>query len=606
MADAESTVALNIGSQQISMAVFDRSKKGGLVLKKLDSTSILADPAAEMARLAQLQVAVGDLAKNLKVPKTGVRYAISGQSVFTRFIKLPPIEEDNIDQLVAFEAQQHVPFPIDEVIWDWTSLEASGTEKEVVLVAIKADQLNEINEAVKENGLSTTQVDASPMALYNAFRFNYPEEQESVLLIDIGAKATNLVYIEGARVFTRSLNIGGAAVTAAIAKEYGVSFAEAETQKVTNGLVALGGGHTEQLDEATAGLASTIRNALTRLPSEIARTNTFYRTQHEGNPPTKAYLAGGGANMPYMREFLEEKLRMPIEFFNPLARVSIAKNLDTDALAPLAHTLGELVGLGLSGIGKAKLNIDLVPGAVQSARDAARRKPFLLTATLVLIVGLGAWAAFKIKADNRAKEEAAVLASTVGDLKPFADDLKILSDKAETLSRYGLAYSEAQNQREGWIHMLNELKTHFASTSVWVTDFQPLIGNDIGKPDTGKSAVKDGFPTTAYGSSSLGSVQVKEGETLEINAVRLTGLWRNSVGGHEEVNKIIRRIRDGEEAGLFNLQIKDDIGHLLKTNKLRLMTDKEIVESLEISGTGDALGATFKIVLPFKKSIPLK
>lgn len=601
MADAESTVALNIGSQQISMAVFDRSKKGGLVLKKIDSTSILADPAAEMARLAQLQVAVGDLAKNLKVSKAGVRYAISGQSVFTRFIKLPPIEEDNIDQLVAFEAQQHVPFPIDEVIWDWTSLEASGIEKEVALVAIKADQLNELNETVKENGLSTTQVDASPMALYNAFRFNYPEEQESVLLIDIGAKATNLVYIEGARVFTRSLNIGGAAVTSAIAKEYGVSFVEAETQKVTNGLVALGGGHTEQLDEATAGLASTIRNALTRLPSEIARTNTFYRTQHEGNPPTKAYLAGGGANLPYMREFLEEKLRMPIEFFNPLARVSIAKNLDTDALAPLAHTLGELVGLGLSGIGKAKLDIDLVPGAVQSARDTARRKPFLLTATVILIVGLGAWSAFKIKADNRAKEEAAALDATVNDLQPFANKLKTLSDKAETLSRYGLAYSEAQNQREGWIHMLNELKDHFASTSVWVTDFQPLIANEIGKPDIGKSAVKDGFPTTAYGSSSLGNLQVKEGETLEINAVRLTGLWRNSVGGHNEVNKIIRRIRDGEEAGLFNLQLIDE-----KTKKLRAMTDEELVETLEISGAGDALGAPFKITLPLKKAISLK
>ena len=592
MADAESTVALNIGSQQISMAVFDQAKNGGLVLKKIDTTSILADPAAEMARLAQVGVAVGDLAKNLKVGKTGVRYAISGQSVFTRFIKLPPIEEDNIDQLVAFEAQQHVPFPIDEVIWDWTALEASGIEKEVALVAIKADQLNEINDTIKENGLSTVQVDASPMALYNAFRFNYPEEQESVLLIDVGAKATNLIYIEGSRVFTRSLNIGGAAVTAAIAKEYGISFAEAENQKVTNGLVGLPG-HTEQLDEATAGLASTIRNALTRLPSEIARTNTYYRTQHGGNAPSKAYLAGGGANMPYLREFLEEKLRLPLEYFNPLANVSIGKGLDTDALAPLAHTLGELVGLGLSGIGKAKLDIDLVPGSVQSARDTARRQPFLVAATVILLLGLGGWAAYKVKATNMAKSQAAAMEVEAGKLTPAANKIKSLGNDARSLSNVGMAYADAQLQRQRWAEVINELKTQFASNSVWVTDFQPLVGNEKGDPATGMPVVKNGFPSTAYGASSL------EGK-LEgnINAVRIVGFWRKgqNTGDQNAVNKIVDKLRK-QNKGHFNLK-KDD-------NKA--MSDDEIFEVLNNNiENPDELGASFKLVLPLAEPISRK
>ena len=255
------------------MAVFEPAKNGGLILKGYDSTSILADPAAEMARLPQIKLAISELAERMKVSKAKVRYAISGQSVFTRFVKLPPIEEENIDQLVAFEAQQHVPFPIDEVIWDWVAIDSGGIEKEVALVAIKGDALNEINDVVGETGLGTEEVDASPLALYNAFKFSYPDEQDPVLLVDIGAKATTLVYLEGKRVFTRSLNVGGVAITTAIAKEYGISFAEAEAQKITNGLVSLGGGHTEQLDEPSAALATVIRSAMNRLPSEIARTN---------------------------------------------------------------------------------------------------------------------------------------------------------------------------------------------------------------------------------------------------------------------------------------------------------------------------------------------
>ncbi|MBT8045424.1 MAG: type IV pilus assembly protein PilM, partial [Verrucomicrobiae bacterium] len=321
MADAQATVALNIGSQRISMGVFEPSKSGGLILKKYDSSSILADPAAEMARLPQIRVAISELAEKLKISKsTKLRYAISGQSVFTRFIKLPPIEDDNIEQLVAFEAQQHVPFPIDEVIWDWQLLESGSGEKEVALVAIKGDALNEMNDVVLEAGLGTAEVDASPMALYNALKYNYPELEETTLLIDIGAKTCNLIYLEGNRMFTRSVAVGGASITTAISKEYGVGFSEAESQKCSNGMVALNTAHTSQLDEATAALATVIRNALGKLPAEIARTTNYFRSQHGGKAPKQVLLAGGGSNLPHIVDFFHEKLRLPVEFFNPLKR----------------------------------------------------------------------------------------------------------------------------------------------------------------------------------------------------------------------------------------------------------------------------------------------
>ena len=395
MADAESTIALSIGSQRISMAVFDPTKGGGLLLKSYGSQSILADPAQEMTRLPQITLAVRELATALKVQKQKVRYSMSGQSVFTRFMKLPPLDEDNIDELVKFEAQQHVPFPIEEVIWDWSLLNSAGPEKEVALVAIKRDALTEINNTVAEAGIGTREVDAAPMALYNAFRYNYPGEEDPVLLMDVGAKATNLVYLEGSRLFTRSIAVGAASVTTAIAKEYNISFAEAESQKVSNGVVSLGGGHTSQLDEATAQLATVIRNSLNRLPAEVARTNNYYRSQQEGSAPAKVYLAGGGANLPYLPEFLEEKLRMPIEVFNPLQRVTVGKAIDVEQIGAEAHMLGELVGLALRGIDEAPIKIDLVPDVVASERATAQRKPFLLAAAVIMIASFAIWALSK-------------------------------------------------------------------------------------------------------------------------------------------------------------------------------------------------------------------
>ena len=251
MADTPNSIALNIGSQRISIAVFESSKSGDLVLKSYDSESIVADPALEASRISQSRVAIGDLVQRHKLSKSKVRYAISGQAVFTRFVKLPPIQADNIEQLVTFEAQQHVPFPLEEVVWDYELIDGAA-EKEAVIVAIKGDALDEINSAVNESGLATAEVDVAPMAVYNAFRAAYGQPEEPVLLVDIGAKTSNLLYMEGNRFFTRSVAVGGAAITAAIAKEYQISFLDAEHQKISNGLVGLGAGHAQQL--ATQGL----------------------------------------------------------------------------------------------------------------------------------------------------------------------------------------------------------------------------------------------------------------------------------------------------------------------------------------------------------------
>lgn len=619
MADTQSSIALNIGSQRVGMAVFEPSKSGGLILKAYDTETILADPATEGSRPAQIGYAIGQLAQRLKAGRSKVRYAISGQSVFTRFVKLPPLDDDNIEQLVTFEAQQHVPFPLEEVVWDYEILESAG-EKEVLIVAIKGEALDELNESVTSTGLATAEVDVAPMALYNAFRAAYPGTDEPVLLIDIGAKATDLLYIEGKRFFTRSVNRGGVSITSAIAKEYGVAFAEAEAHKTQSGLVALGGGHTEQLDETTAALATTIRNALGQLPAEIARTTNYYRSQHGGNAPKRIILAGGGANLPYTKEFFEEKLHLPVEFFNPVGAVSVGKGVDTEKLGREAHLMGELIGLGLRGVGKSSINIDLVPTKVQAARAADKQKPFFIGAAALFLGGLAAWAVQGTLAASKAAKEADSMAEQQQQLEAVWNPIKSQFNKQAKLVELASQYTGAESDRVFWLELLQELKAGLASDAVWITDLEPLhnysavAGED--KSKTGKSVVRSEFASNQYGSSGLEAIKVdvpppargsraKQPVAEPIptaNAVRIRGFWRDNPRSGNIVYDLLKRLRAEPQHFSFQAVETPPKGKPVTVE----LKDEQIVKQLESAPAEEDFAAPFELVIPLSREVPVK
>lgn len=613
MADTQTTVALNLGSQRISMAVFETSKSGGFILKGFETDTIIADPAFEASRESQIRVALDEMIEKLNIPKSKVRYAIAGQSVFTRFVKLPPLQDDNIEQIVTFEAQQHVPFPINEVVWDYEMIEG-GEDKEVVIVAIKEDALDEINDTVTEAGLSTLEVDVAPMALYNAYRYAYGAPEEPTLIIDIGAKTSNLLYCEGKRFFTRSVAIGGASISAAIAKEYNITFPEAEHQKITNGLVALGGGHTETMDEALAALAMVIRNALTRLPAEIARTTNYYRSQHAGNPPRKVLLAGGGANLPYTLEFFQEKLGIPVEFFNPLGQIVIGKGVNVESVSREAHTMGELVGLGLRGIGKSTINIDLVPSAVGIARKEAKRKPFLIAAAALLLVGFSAWTAFQFIAAGKAQEKNRTMTEIRDGLAPVETQIRKLLKTEEELARVAESYTKVEADHAFWFDLIGELNGAFASDSVWLTEMTPLYDYNPLAPQaagssrlTARPVVKSDFASAQGNTSSVseapappaGARPNQPQAAPAANAILIKGYWRENSLTQNIVSDRLKRLR--EKSTSFRFSAKAPNG------KETPLSDEQIILKLSSSADNEGdLAFPFEITLPLARPVAVK
>src|SRR5712672_175755 len=143
-----------------------------------------------------------------------VNVCAPGFHVFSKFVKLPPVDAGKVTQIIEYEARSNVPFPLEEVVWDYQILgAASSGELEVLLVAIKADVVEGLFRATDSAGLRLQMCDVSSAALCNAFRYNYGDLEDCTMLLDIGAKTSNLLFFEKGKVFSRSINLGANAIT---------------------------------------------------------------------------------------------------------------------------------------------------------------------------------------------------------------------------------------------------------------------------------------------------------------------------------------------------------------------------------------------------------
>ncbi len=477
MADKKSIVTLDIGSQRVTLARFSR-QKGSLVLQDYAFQDLVGDPAADAARSSQVSQAVAALTSQLRLQGQDVYYTISGHSVFTRFVSLPSIEGSNLRELVEFEAQQNVPFPIDEVTWDFqrvSSAEAGG-EVEVLLVAIKNEAIDDINESVESAKLIGRGVDVAPVALCNAFKYNYPEVVDSgsvSVLIDVGARTTDLIYVQGDRVFTRSVPVGGAAVSSAIAKEFDMSFADAEERKLQDGMVSLGGSFEDPDDPGKAAMAKVIRNTMTRLHSEIVRTTGTFR-QSGGGAPSVAYLCGGSAGMPYLKEFLADKLAIEVDYFNPMSRVQVRPELSESA-AGNAHNMGELVGLALRDANPKNLEIDLAPNDILNRRDLDKKKPMLyIAAALWILILLGVFLKYNGTAKN-ARSVKNELTNEAADLSKYSIGIKSQEEIEKENSEIANPIDLAVKGRTQYVELFNDINALIKNDKVWIVQIEPLF-----------------------------------------------------------------------------------------------------------------------------------
>src|SRR5262245_22428887 len=526
MAGPARLITLNLGSQTIGLAEF-RVAHGGLVLVDYRLREVPLDPETGQRRDAHVGLEEGaaavlrEMMHQIQIPRRPVNYALPAQSVFARFVKLPPLVQEKLDKVISFEAQQNVPFPLDEVVWDYQLVGGGlGEQIQVVLVAIKVDLLDQINAAVEETRLQTSIVDVAPMALYNAFRYSYADSGDCSLLLDIGARTTNILFIEPGRIFLRSIPLGGNAITAVIAREFNESFAAAEARKKRDGFVGLGGAYAEPADPNVARVSKIARSTMTRLHAELMRSITHYRAQQQGNRPTRIFLCGGGAGMPYMREFFHEKFQVPIEFFNPLQSVTVAESAPMQDVARSAHLLGELVGLALRSITVCPMELNLRPASVVRRHDLEKRRLYFVAAAACILLAVLGWSAYYTRAAQVAQQTAEMITQKNNTMHVAEGRLEKLKKDITALDNTATPLITAVNDRNFWPQILEQLNSRLPPSDLWIKELAATsAGKLLGVSEKRAAESASTPPPTPAGATA------RTAATAAIDGINVRGLY---------------------------------------------------------------------------------
>ena len=542
MLASDKILALDIGASTVKVGEFATSKTHGLRLTNFNHADLGIDPEHEENRKALIISTIRNVLREKSIHTTRAIFSVSGQSVFTRFVKLPPVEESKVVQIIQYEAQQNVPFPIDEVIWDY-QLVGSGRdgELEVVLLAIKSDIIEDLNEGVESAGLRTEMVDVAPMALYNAVRYNVPDAEGCTMIVDIGARTTNLLFIEGTRVFSRSIPIAGNAITQSIAAEFSMPFIEAEQLKRAKGFVALGGAYEEPPDEQQARVSKIIRNVMTRLHAEVARSVNFYRSQQGGGAPIRMFLSGGTSIIPYTNRFFEEKMQIPIEYFNPFHNVEIDPHVPREDLARCAHFFGEVVGLGLRRVTECPLEVNLLPHTIRGRKQMESKRPYFAGAAVALMLIPLCWLAYTKKTAALKQQELDQVKGQVEQLQAL--DGRVRSEKGKLDEVKGKADQIAAlvKQRSVWPEMLQDINGRLVP-NVWILSVTPQSST----PTAGGGSAAPRGGRRARGSEEESpppeAAPVQQGPVV-LNEVRIEGAGLNSTDAFTMLREFAQRLR---------------------------------------------------------------
>ncbi len=531
-------VSVDLGCQHVSVARFTQRSNGGLRLDGFARTQFLGDPSDSGFDLeAEASGALEQCLKKLKIKEKEAAYVITSHPVLTKFASMPMLESEQVDQLVGFEAQQQVPYPINEVAWGYQLVgDPDDVEVQFMLAAIKSDEMEVYDRVVRSAGLRTTGATVAPVSLYNAFRYNYSDVDGCVLIIDIGARTTDLIFAEGRNLFTRMVKIGGTDISNTIAKEIGMPYAAAEDKKEQDGFVGLGGAYAAHEDPEINVISKLIRNSLTRLHSDIMRNITFYRSQQGGSAPSMVLLTGGASQMPYLRDFFAEKLSVPVDFLNPMRNVTIGKSCKPeDAEVALRH-LGPLLGSALATAGEVPAKLELVSNSVQADRDLAKKKPLLVFALVAAAAVLGAVGFYFQRA---ASVTESAIAGKSGELRTLTKHEKGISEqkeKIESIMSTSGDLIEAARHRAYWVDLFTYLSDMMEGDALYFTSIEPLAN---GEPV---------FNDEVGGISAFNA-----GQEAVVDGILVKGLWRENSDTTQVVYDYFNRLKEdavarGEEA----------------------------------------------------------
>ena len=542
-------LTIDVGASKVVLAEFAIERGSAPRLSRYGISHLDIDPENDTHTSALLVSALRDLMREQGIKPAPLYFSISGQTVFPRFVTLPPVSKDKIYQIVRYEAEQNVPFPIDEVVWDYQLLPGkSATETNVMLIAVKTENVIRLTDCVQAAHLEPHVVDAAPLSLYNTVRYNYPDEQGCTLVLDIGARSSNLIFVEQDRIFSRSVPVAGNSITQEMARQFGISFEEAEEAKKAQAEVDLGGNYEGPEDDTAQQIAKIVRTVMTRLHAEVNRSINFYRSQQDGSAPERVLLTGGSSMMQYTDVFFEDKLKIPVQYLNPFLKITVDPSIDEERIGAEIHLLSEVTGLALRHATTCPIEINLMPPDLVALKTFRRRQPFFAASAICLVMALLAFWLYAEKAERQRAGMLGELQESINVLRAKQGELRSTTDQRMAIHSNVVDVSQVIDRRFRWISLLDTIHGSLLD-GMWLT------GLDVVRGQGAESGRASKLVITGSGFKD----QIKKYETTDATPLEVFRNRLRATDAFQDSTDILEQPLSGREHYLSEFKIRIDL-----------------------------------------------
>jgi type IV pilus assembly protein PilM len=381
MSQKKATI-VNLAASNVSVSQFS-VESGSLVLEQFYVEEIAPGLTGDDE---WLNAAISALASLVNAHEIKGRVTVIAPAflLLQKPLKVPQVERARQAQIVAFEAQNAIPYPLNEVIWDSQVMASDGVEAEVLLFALRAEVATKIATMVTATGLRPMAIQAAPLLDSQAFRLAGGSAAEEVLIVNVGARSTTLSFVGPGGVNIQSAtNIGGNLLTQGVSDNTGQPFAVSEAIKVGffSGVVQLA-----ESDPQVAILQANAQTFIRRLAQDINRRLINVRRGANGRQPARILVTGRGSQVPGLSEQLCETLRLPVEVFDPSSVITPGAGINHEQLERSKHQITEVIGEAARLTLPQAIGVNLIPRDIASQQAFDARKPRLLVAALLAAV----------------------------------------------------------------------------------------------------------------------------------------------------------------------------------------------------------------------------
>ena len=461
----------------------------------IEYPKMLNQPEAEPERM--VREALEQFLSRNDVRGDKVAISVAGQSGLSRFFRPPPVPVRTLPDVVKYEVKQQIPFPIEDVIWDWQQLGGTVVDDRIVdaeigLFAMKREAVFRALKPFDEAGVEVDLVQLSPLAVFNYVAHDVLESipaaeevdpenpPESVVVISMGTDTTDLIVTNGIKLWLRNIPVGGNHFTKQLSREMKLTHAKAEQLK-----------RNARQAEDPKQLFKAMRPVFGDFVNEVQRSLAFFQGLEKNAKISRLVLLGNSANLPGLRQFLNQQLELDIVKVSDFRHLTGPEVLNEKSFQENSLSFAPAYGLCLQGLKQARLKTNLLPVEIQRERIIRAKKPWILASLSLLMLGMLAGFYFKQSARfsasddyrgadgdvtwKRAKEEGQTRVSLSRQLVQADKDQKAQLDK---INRLATELASSADKKATWIEFTSAI-TQALTRDPRINGAEPIDANEI-------------------------------------------------------------------------------------------------------------------------------